>query len=320
MDQLRALRVFTQVIAEGSFAGAARLLDLAPAVVTRAVAEEHLGARLLNRTTRKLALTDIGEAYLERARHILAELDDADAMAGSASQHTQGTLRVLCPPAFAVHQLAQHLPRFRAQHPNIALELSTPGPVSTADDNFDVSILSIGGQPLEGDFVVRKLATSAFILCASPTYLERCGTPETPADLPRFDGIMPAVAAVRQGLTLYRQTAADGHMEGEAVTVPTGNTRLSTHHIDMMLASALAGLGIAGLPSFVASAALHDGRLVQVMPGWRGLSLTLYAAMPSRKYLPARTRAFVDFLVQTFGGRDEDPWLPLTQESRIKSL
>ena len=121
MDQLRALRVFAQVIEEGSFAGAARVLDLAPAVVTRAVSylEDHLGARLLNRTTRKLALTEVGQDYLERAKHVLAELDDADALASVVNKTPNGTLRLLCPPAFATHQLVWHLPLVNKRFPSI---------------------------------------------------------------------------------------------------------------------------------------------------------------------------------------------------------
>src|SRR6202008_4812079 len=135
MDQLKAMRVFARVIDEGSFAKAARSLALAPAVVTRLVAEleEHLGARLINRTTRRLALTDIGEAYLERVRQILTEVEEAEALASTASSEPRGHLRVLAPPAFAVHQLAKHLPRFHAMYPRITIELSAPGPVETMD-------------------------------------------------------------------------------------------------------------------------------------------------------------------------------------------
>lgn len=177
MDQLRALRIYTQVVSHGSFAGAARALELAPAVVTRAIAdlEQHLGARLLHRNSRSLALTPIGESYLQRATRIVADLDDADALASNASRAPHGTLRVLCPPAFAVHQLARYLPQFHRLYPHIHLEIATPGPVDAADDNFDVSILSIGQQPLQGDFVVRPLARSAFIICAAPEYLQRRG-------------------------------------------------------------------------------------------------------------------------------------------------
>jgi DNA-binding transcriptional LysR family regulator len=319
MDQLRALRVFVRVIAEGSFAGAARALDLAPAVVTRSVAEleQHLGARLLNRTSRRLALTEIGQAYLERARRILGELDDADALAGASTRQPRGSLRVLCPPAFAVHQLAGQLPRFRSLYPALELEISAPGPVDAADENFDVSIVSVGQQPLQGDFIARRLARSTFVVCAAPGYLDRRGRPMHPDELLQHDGVLPAVSAVRRELTLYRDdgTAPD---DGSAsvVTIPTPPAALSTSHIDMLLAAAVAGLGIAGLPSFVADAALRDGRLERVLPHWRGLALTLYAAIPTRQHVPARTRALVDFLVQCFGGEDRDPWLSATASSR----
>ena len=149
MDRLSSMRVFSRVIEEGSFAGAARELNLSPAVVTRLVAdlEEHLGVRLINRTTRRLSLTDTGEAYLERVRHVLTEVEEAEALASASSAEPRGQLRVLCPPAFAVHQLAKHLKVFRARYPRVSLELSVPGPVETVDENFDVTILTEGRRP-----------------------------------------------------------------------------------------------------------------------------------------------------------------------------
>jgi DNA-binding transcriptional LysR family regulator len=311
MDQLRSLRVFTQVIAEGSFASAARALDLAPAVVTRAISEleQHLGARLLNRNTRSLALTEIGEAYLQRARLLLAELDDADAQAGAANSKPSGPLRILCPPAFATHQLAKQLPRFHALYPAISLEIASPGPVDSADENFDVSILSIGQQPLQGDFIARQLACSSFIICAAPGYLDRCGRPQQPAELLDHQALLPAVAAVRRELTLYRQQPNTEACATNSVTLALQPPVLSTRQIDLILAAALAGLGMAGLPSFVTAQALREGRLERVLPEWRGTTLSLYAAMPTRKHVPARTRAFIDFLVQTYGGTRDDPWL-----------
>jgi DNA-binding transcriptional LysR family regulator len=212
-----------------------------------------------------------------------------------------------------VHQLAKHLPDFRAAYPQLGLELATPGPVDVADESFDVSIVSIGQQALQGDFIARRLACSAFVICAAPNYLERRGRPAHPDELLLHDGVLPAVAAVRRELTLYRDADATANATGKpptVVTIPTPPPALSTPHIDMILAAAVAGLGIAGLPSFVVEDALRDGRLERVLPQWRGMTLTLYAAMPTRKHVPARTRAFVDFLVQTFGGSDSDPWLP----------
>ena len=311
MDQLRSLRVFVQVVAEGSFAGAARTLDLAPAVVTRAISdlEEHLGTRLLNRTTRSLALTEIGEAYLERARLVLAELNDADTLANSSASQVRGKLRVLCPPAFAVHQLAKHLPKFRALYPHIGLELETPGPVSGADENFDVSIVSVGQQAMQGDFVARPIASSRFVLCASPAYLNAKGRPQQPDDLLPHDGLLLSVAATRRELTLFRQSP-DTHAGAiNRVNLVLPPAALATSQIEVVHAAALAGLGVGGLPSFVAEAALRDGRLERVLGDWHAGSLRLYVAIPTRKLVPARTRAFVDFLVQTFGGMLEDPWL-----------
>ncbi len=313
MDQLRSLRVFVRVVAEGSLAAAARSLDLTPAVVTRALAEleRHLGARLLQRTTRRLALTEVGEAYLERARRVLAELDDADALAGASTKQPRGTLRVLCPPAFAVHQLARHLPRFRAMHPQLALEIAAPGAVAAADGHFDVSVVSVGRAMLVGDFVARRLARSNFLLCAAPDYLKRRGNPAHPDELLQHDAVLPAVAAVRHDLTLYRGDARNERDRiASAVTMPLPMAALSTAHLDVMLAAAISGIGIAGLPTFVLQDALRDGRLKRVLPSWCGAPLTLHAAMPSRRHLPVRTRAFVDFLVEVFGGRDDDPWLP----------
>jgi DNA-binding transcriptional LysR family regulator len=311
MDQLRALRVFAQVIEEGSFAGAARVLDLAPAVVTRAVSdlEDHLGARLLNRTTRKLALTEVGQDYLERAKHVLAELDDADALASAVNKAPNGTLRLLCPPAFATHQLVRHLPLFRKRFPGIQLELVASGPVEAADEKFDVSILSIGQQPLQGDFVVRPLAASTLVLCASAAYLQRCGQPQQPEDLLQHDGLLPDVAAVRRELTLFREARGSGGATRRMLKVSLRPPVISTGQLEVLYAAAVAGMGVAGLPTFMAADALRDGRLIRVLPDWHGGSLQLYAAMPTRKHVPARTRVFIDFLIEIFGGDQSDPWL-----------
>ena len=308
MDRLHSMRVFARVVEQGSFAAAARGLNLSPAVVTRLVAdlEEHLGARLINRTTRRLALTDTGELYLERVKQILTEVEEAEALASAATSEPRGHLRVLAPPAFAVHQLAKHLPKFRAQYPRVSIELSVPGPVESVDENFDVSILQVGRPLPDGDFVARLLAHSEVIMCASPGYLDLRGRPAHPNDMPDHEAMLPPF--IRE-ITLYRAPLADDGSPGEAVTLPPKRSVLSTTHIDTMYAAALHGLGVAGLPSFVIEDALLESALERLLPEWHLLTATLYAAMPTRKHVPARTRAFVDFLVRTFGGRDEDPWL-----------
>ena len=302
------MRVFSRVIEEGSFAGAARQLNLSAAVVTRLVAdlEEHLGARLINRTTRRLALTDTGELYLERVRQILTEVEEAEALASAATSEPRGHLRVLAPPAFAVHQIAKHLPHFRKLYPRVTLELAAPGPVETVDETFDVSIIQVGRQPLDGDFVARLLARSEVITCAAPEYLDRMGRPVHPNQLAQHEAMLPSFT---REITFHRGSWGDDEPAGESVTLAPARPALSTIHSDTMYAAALAGMGISGLPSYVVEDALLEHALERVLPEWRVLTLRLYAAMPTRKYVPARTRAFIDFLVQSFGGAEHDPWL-----------
>jgi DNA-binding transcriptional LysR family regulator len=315
MDQLRSLRVFAQVIAEGSFAGAARTLDLAPAVVTRAVSdlEDHLGVRLLNRTTRSLVLTEVGDEYLDRVKRILADLQDADTLAIDFNNAPSGNLHILCPPAFATHQLVPNIPVFRQKFPGIGLELVATGPVDAADENFDVSIVSIGQQPLQGDFVVRPLALSHFIICAAPAYLAHRGHLQEPLDLLRHDSLLPDVAAVRRELTLFPVGDGNGLPTRQLLRLNLPSPALSTSQLEVLYAAALAGMGVTGLPTFMVADAIRDGRLQRVLPDWHGGTLQLYAAMPTRKHIPTRTRAFVDFLVETFGGKQEDPWLSTIQ-------
>jgi len=307
MDQLRAMRVFSRVIDAGGFAKAANALDIAPAVATRLVAEleEHLGARLINRTTRRLALTDVGEEYLERVRSILTEVEDAEAVASIATAEARGRLCVLVPPGFAVHQLAKHLPRFRALHPKVSLELTVMPSVEAPDENHDVTIIVQRTRPIEGAFIARRIATAEVVLCATPEYLDQHGRPKHPRDLANHDTLMPIPPSEQRELS-FKPAWGDGEPEVvELKKLPP----LMTTHSDTLYAAALAGLGIAGLPSFMAEDALMELALERVLPHWHMRTVTLFAAMPTRKHVPMRTRAFIDFLVSTFGQNQRDPWL-----------
>jgi DNA-binding transcriptional LysR family regulator len=311
MDQLRAMKVFARVVDEGGFAKAARALDMAPPVVTRMVAEleTHLGARLLNRSTRSLSLTEVGEQYLDKVRQILLEVEESEALASESTKLARGHLRVLCPPAIAVHQLAKHLPRFQAAYPQVTLELVSPGAVESVDDSYDLTIFSSREAP-DGDFIARRLARTEVVVCASPEYLDRRGRPEHPRDLVLHEAIVPPISLLARGLTFYAGDWADGGAGGESFTLASSRRpALATSHIDTSYAAALAGLGIAGLPSYVIEDALLENALERVLPAWRMFHITLWAGMPTRRHLPARTRAFLDFLLQIFGGEDRDPWL-----------
>lgn len=303
MDQLKAMRTFVRVIDEGSFVGAARALDAAPAGVTRAVAEleRHLGARLLTRTTRRIALTDIGRRYLERTRAILAAVDDAEALASQAHTQARGLVKICAAPSFAVQQLGPRLARFHAAHPEVAVELSASGPVQDLDDRHDITIL-VRREPLQGQFVARRLARSALLACAQPAYLERAGRPQHPQDLEQHALLAPAAGG---------RTLAFVHRDdGRTAEVQPARAALRSNHPELSHAGALAGMGIAVLPSYLAQADLASGRLDRVLPDWQLADLTIWACYATRQMLPASTRVLLDFLVADFGGEDRDPWVP----------
>ncbi len=304
------MRVYARVVDEGSFAGAARALDLAPAVVTRLIAEleEHLGARLLNRTTRRIALTEVGENYLERVRRILADVDEAEAVAHASVAEPRGPVRLLMPPAVAVHQLAKHLPRFHARFPLVNLEIVANGPVETVDDNFDLTVMAMR-KPLDGNFIARRLARAEVVTVAAPEYLDRRGRPSHPRELHDHDVLIPPMSDLQRGVTFYRGRFGEDGEGGETFQAVPRRGVLSTASVDTNYAAALAGLGVAGLPSFVVEDALMEHALERVLPAWRLFSTTIWVGMPTRQHVPARTRVLLDFLIEIFGGEDRDPWL-----------
>jgi DNA-binding transcriptional LysR family regulator len=320
MDQFRAMRVYSAVVDEGSFTKAADKLDLAPAVVTRLVAEleQHLGVRLLNRTTRSLALTQEGERYLERVQRIIADVEDAETVANLENAEPRGVVRVLAAPAFTVHQITKHLPKLRAKYPKLTIELTVQNSVETVDDGHDISILALK-RPLEtGNFIARLLAHSEMIACATPAYLNAHGRPTRLDQLGEHEWLLPYSPDGNHQTTFEYCPSDDcspAARVGKLAKIPKSVTldqppmALSTTHLDTLYHAALAGMGIAAVPSFVAEEGLRNGSLERVMPEWRVLTLHIYAAMPTRLHVPARTRVFIDFLTQTFGGAARDPWI-----------
>ncbi|KQP06228.1 hypothetical protein ASF45_09095 [Pseudorhodoferax sp. Leaf265] len=312
MDHFKAMRTFVRIIDEGGFASAARAMDVAPAAVTRALSdlEMHLGTRLIHRTTRRLALTEIGEQYLDRTRAILAEVASAEDLVSSAHNEPRGTLRVRVPAAFAIHQLAKHLPRFHAQFPLVTVEVCTLSAVEDVDEGHDLTILW-RHRPLDGDFIARRLACTEVILCASPEYLDRHGRPDHPSELSAHMLLLPPSMNGRPNdLSFTSNMAGEDAQPCATWTVtPQARAPMSTINADLCYAGALSGLGICGLPSFVIEDAVFESALERVLPAWRMHEFTIWACMPTRKHVPARTRALLDFLLQTFGGDPRDPWL-----------
>jgi DNA-binding transcriptional LysR family regulator len=307
MDQLRALRVFSRVIDEGGFAAAARAMDLAPAVVTRTVAEleEHLGARLIHRTTRRLALTDVGTQYLERARQILADVDDADTSAASASGELRGVIRVASALPFVTAQLVPRLSEFCERYPKLDLDFAIGPPLEQPDEGADLTfIMQSFRRPLAGDFVARLLAHSEVMMCATPAYLARRGRPQVPADLGDHDLLVPHVPFAPREWTFRNGVT------GQDITVAASTARINSQSPDLLRSAALGDLGITGTLSFMVADALRDGTVERVLPDWSVGTYSVHVALPTRKHMPMRTRAFLDFLVEKFGGEPTDPWLP----------
>lgn len=302
MDRLLSMRVFQRVVDDGGFASAARALDMSPATVTRLFGdlEQHLGARLMQRTTRKLALTEAGELYLLRVRSILSEIDDAEAAVGSNMQELHGTVHVLATPVLASYVLAPHVALWRARYPKVALDIAVDPFPHLRVDEFDVTFMGVD-EGYDANVVARPLSTSEWILCAAPAYLARAGTPQAPGDLERHDYLkFPRQQGGGASNRRLRLRPAQG--DGEAVEVDM-SVALQSISLDVLYRAALEGAGIAVLSRLLVTNHLANGDLVHVLPDWMVGRLTIYAAVPSRKLIPARTRAFLDFISDWLPGK-----------------
>lgn len=294
MDRLMSMRVFQRVIDEGGFAAAARALDMSPAVVTRLVAdlEDHLGARLLHRTTRRLSLSDAGETYLARVRAILQDIDEAHEIASAHTQDLSGMLHVMTQPVLATHVLAPHLAGFSKRYPKIVLDITVESFREPPIEDYDLTLFPADSQ-YNGDVIARKIMSTQIILVASPEYLKRRGTPATPHDLAGHDCLRQTQRGMRPRLMhLVHGQNAEQSVDQEV------NTVLWANHIDTLLRAASDGMGITRTSVELVASQLASGELVQVIRPWIVGEITLFAALPSRKFLPRRTQVFLDYLTE----------------------
>ena len=299
MDRLRAFEVFVAVVARQGFARAAEALDTSPANVTRYVAEleAHLGARLLNRNSRKLSLTEAGEALYERARAILNDVQEAEDISSASALHPHGRLRVNAPVSFGIKHLAARWPLYARRYPDVELDISLNDRlVDVVEEGYDLAIrISRAGSQ---QHAARKLATSHNVLCAAPSYLRRHGRPKQPSDLASHACL---------GYT-YSPTGNEWQLidaAGRPAPVRV-NYAMQTNNGDTQLAAALAGLGILWQPTFIVGPALREGRLVRVLPEYRLPETDILAVYPSRRHLSAKVRTMIDFLAGEFAGTP--PW------------
>lgn len=298
MDRLLTMRVFQAVVDEGGFSAAARRLELSVSTVTRLVAdlEQYLGVRLLQRTTRQVALTDAGEAYLQRVRGILDEVEDAFGMAQAQTGSLSGAVRILVSPVFAEHLLAPLLLAFRARHPKIVLDvfvdaLHEVGEAQALASDYDILLMG-AREGYDANVVARALVTTEGVMCASPAYLAAHGTPQLPQDLAQHHCLMRRRPDGRGGVArVYRPQEPLSEYVDVAV-VPA----FIVNHTGTLLRATLEGAGISAQPLNLVAGHLADGRLVRVLAPWITGRFTLYAVLPSRKFMPARVRALLDFL------------------------
>ncbi|MGM4890991.1 LysR family transcriptional regulator [Tardiphaga sp. 604_B6_N1_1] len=290
---LTGVTVLDAVISSGGFSRAGEALGMSPSGVSHAIArlEARLGIRLLDRTTRAVALTDEGRRFYERVRPSLAEIEEAAADASGAAARVRGRLRVNIDPLFSRLVLAGQLGGFLAQYPELVMETITREQVGDlVADGIDVAVRF--GEPLATSLIARKLADIQVITVASPDYLNRHGKPRTPQDLPMHHCI-----DFRDPQT-GRPYAWEFHRGGKVVTIPIV-TRLVLSDAGTMLTECLAGTGICQVLAIAVKEPLADGSLVNLFQEWPDETFPLYALYPSRHLPAAKVRAFIDFVSRT---------------------
>jgi DNA-binding transcriptional LysR family regulator len=299
MDRLRAFEVFVTVVNRGGFARAADALETSPANVTRYVneLEAHLGARLLNRTSRKLSLTEAGETLYSRGKTILEDVAETEGLVSTTSIEPRGRLRINAPVSFGILHLAPLWPQFMQRYPDVELDIALiDRVVDIVEEGFDLAIrISRAGTV---NHAARKLATSKNFLCASPDYLNRVGYPEIPADLLQHRCIGYTYSATADEWQL-----TDNHGKVHTVEV---HCHMHTNNGDTARSAALAGHGVIWQPTFLVGDDLRTGKLVRVLPEYQLPDIDVLALYPSRRHVSAKVRAAIDFLVSAFAG--VPPW------------
>ena len=288
MDRLQALTSFAKVVELGSFARAAERLGVSTSAVSRQVAdlEAHLDARLLNRTTRRLSLTEAGQSYYERCVQVLADLDEAEAELRSASVAPRGTLRITCGVSFGARYLAPLLAEYALQHPGVSYDLDLSDRiVDIVDEGYDLAVrIGVAGAQT---LVSRRIGTTRMVCCAAPQYLERRGVPAAPVDLAVHDCL---------GYSFVADSDAWRFESGGVESVVRVPIRHHANNGRMLAALAVAGAGVVYEPDFILAPDIRSGQLVRLFPGHRGPVAPISAVYPSRRHLSAKVRTFVDFL------------------------
>ena len=296
MDRFEAMQAFARTAELGSLSAAARAIDTSPASVSRLIAglEDRLGARLIERTTRRLTLTESGRLYLERCRRILDELGEAEQAVAGLAGAPAGELRVSGPTLFGRHYLAAALPGFLARHPGVSLSLDLADRfVNLVEEGVDVAVRI--GEPKDSSLIARRLGSFRRVVVAAPDYLLRDGEPARPEELAGRQCLRFTMLADAQEWRFARGP--------EQVSVKVGG-RLRANNADAAIAAALNGGGITLASSWQVREHVRAGRLRLLLADWRTPEIVIQALYPSARHLSPKVRAFVDYLAERW--REED--------------
>jgi DNA-binding transcriptional LysR family regulator len=291
MDTFQNMRAFSLVAQTGSFTAAAELMDKTTANVSKAVSqlEAHLHTRLLNRTTRRIALTEAGKRYLARCERILEDILEAETEAGVAQAKPAGNLKVHAMSGIGTHYVIAAIARYRETHPEVTFDLTLSNKLpDLLEEGYDVSILIASELPDSG-FISQRLGITYNILCASPGYIKKHGQPSTPAELPDHDCLRIVNAAIPQEKLIF-----DGP-NGEEIVILT-RFPFHVNTADAMTVAIQSGMGIGVQPISSAIEGLRNGTLVRILPRHRLQEVNLYAVYPSRQFLDAKIKTWVEYL------------------------
>jgi DNA-binding transcriptional LysR family regulator len=311
VDRLASMEIFDKVVACRNFSAAARQLRLSQAAVSKHVQalEDWVGARLLNRTTRRLSLTEAGAAFHKYCARILEEVAEGKEAAAATHVLPRGTLRFTAPIPFGTAHLPSVLQEYAARYPDVALEVAlTDRRVDIVEEGFDLAI-RVGPLP-DSTLIARPIARSRFVLCAAPSYLRKRGEPRRPAELCSHDCLVFSHHG-QQGPSVWEFAGRHGP---ESVEVAG---RLKSNNADLLLAAAVSGAGIFLAPSFHVAEELRKGRLLSLLPDHVRAESVIQAVYPYSRHLSAKVRAFVDLLAAKFGANPPwDEWREHTRASR----
>jgi DNA-binding transcriptional LysR family regulator len=299
MDRLKSLTTFVQVVDNGSFTAAARRLNMSPTMASSHVQalEEQLGARLLQRTTRKISLTEVGQAYYENAARILAELEDADRAAGALQSTPRGRLR-LHVGTHIVRFVAPVLAEYMKTYPELSVELTSgERMVDLVEEGFDLAIRATA--PADSSLVIRQLSAWRHVPCAAPAYLETHNEPREPADLSQHN-------CLRYLFYPYGDEWRFTGPGGAPAPVRVKGT-LRTNNAEALRIAAIAGIGIFLAPSFLVAEDLAAGRVVPLLRDYRPVAFAINAIYPHRHHVTAKVRAFIDLAAERF--KEQQGWL-----------